>query len=86
MTPFERCEAADADTKAGPHGWIQWKGTDVCLDVHCSCGAHTHLDADFAYYVQCGACGKLWALSANVRMIEVTADEIRGGCPPIVSG
>lgn len=21
-----------------PHGWIQWKGTNVCLDYHCVCG------------------------------------------------
>jgi len=25
-----------------PHGWVQWKGTDVCMDVHCACG---HIDA-----------------------------------------
>lgn len=21
-----------------PHGWIQWKGTDVCVDIYCKCG------------------------------------------------
>ena len=24
--------------KDKPHGWIQWKGTGVCMDVHCKCG------------------------------------------------
>jgi hypothetical protein len=82
---FQMCEAADADVTAGPHAWIQWKGTDVCMDVHCSCGEHTHVDADFTYYIRCGACGKLWAMCANVRMIEVGAGDIEGGCEPVES-
>ena len=36
-----------------PHGWIQWKGTNVCMDIHCKCGMLTHIDADFAYHVKC---------------------------------
>jgi hypothetical protein len=31
-----------------PHGWIQWKGTNVCMDVYCACGHHSHIDAKFA--------------------------------------
>jgi hypothetical protein len=80
---FSRLDAADAEVLSGPHAWIQWKGTNVCADIHCSCGAHGHIDAQFAYYVRCGACGKLWALSGNVRMVEVTAEEIKGACEPI---
>lgn len=41
------------------HGWIQWKGTDVCMDVHCKCGEHSHLDAEFAYYIKCPKCGSI---------------------------
>ena len=44
----------DADRRGisdGPHGWIQWKGTDVCIDLHCECGSHGHVDGDFVYYV-----------------------------------
>lgn len=26
-----------------PNGWIQWKGTDVCMDVYCSCGYHSRV-------------------------------------------
>lgn len=74
------CEEADKDVKAGPHAWIQWKGTQVCMDVHCTCGAHTHLDAEFAYSVQCGACGQVWAMCANVRMIPSTAEEAGQCC------
>lgn len=82
---FQMCEDADADVRGGPHGWIQWKGTDVCLDVHCSCGAHTHVDASFAYTVKCGACGKLWAVCANVRLIEITEADMQGRCTAVVS-
>ena len=33
-----------------PYAYIQWKGTDVCLDVHCTCGAELlHYDGYFAY-------------------------------------
>lgn len=57
------------------HGWIQWKGTNVCMDVHCSCGALTHIDADFAYYIQCGACGKQYATGCNVKLIPLTEEQ-----------
>jgi len=46
---FRECEEADRLVRAGPHAWIQWKGTDVCMDVRCSCGNHGHVDADFAF-------------------------------------
>lgn len=34
-----------------PHGWIQWKGTDVCMDFHCECGEANHYDGYFAYQI-----------------------------------
>ncbi len=43
-----------------PHGWIQWKGTEVCMDVHCACGELTHVDAEFAYNVQCPVCLRVY--------------------------
>lgn len=73
---YTRCEEADKDVKSKPHAWIQWKGTDACMDIHCSCGDLTHVDADFAYHVQCGSCGKVWHMCSNVRMIEAHPDEV----------
>lgn len=75
---FWVCEEADAEIKKGPHGWIQWKGTEVCMDVHCSCGELTHVDATFAYRIRCGACGRLWAVCSNVLLIEITRAEMEG--------
>lgn len=52
-----------------PHGWIQWKGTDVCMDLHCTCGVHGHIDAGFAYYVKCTGCGQVYLVSAHVALL-----------------
>lgn len=67
-------------------GWIQWKGTDVCIDLHCKCGATAHVDADFFYHYRCRKCGREYALSPVVKLIELNAEqgnfiELGGGCP-----
>lgn len=68
-----------------PHGWIQWKGTDVCVDLYCECGAHGHIDGYFLYHYECLGCGRKYALSANVKLIEMTPEQAKfvndgGGC------
>jgi len=54
----------------GPFGWIQWKGTDVCMDVYCKCGAHLHFDTDFLYAIECGNCGTFYRVDPHVQLIE----------------
>ncbi len=54
-----------------PYAWIQWKGTDVCMDVHCECGYDGHVDGEFVYYWRCPSCKSLFALGANVRLIRL---------------
>lgn len=49
-------------------GWIQWKGTDVCMDVHCRCGHHGHIDDSFAYFYLCPKCGVTFAVGQTVRL------------------
>jgi len=40
--------------------FIQWKGTDVCMDLTClGCGERLHVHGDFAYYVRCHVCDQL---------------------------
>jgi len=63
---------AKQQTFGGPHGWVQWKGTDVCMDYHCKCGAHAHLDSWFAYYVKCPECGTIYFCNGHIELIEVT--------------
>ena len=59
--------------EAGTHGWIQWKGTDVCMDFHCKCGYQGHIDDEFVYYIECPECHALYEVSGFVEMIG--ADE-----------
>jgi hypothetical protein len=52
-------------------GFIQWKGTDVCMDFHCPCGEANHYDGYFAYEIKCAGCGTVYAPSCNVEMVRV---------------
>lgn len=61
-----------------PHGWIQWKGTNVCMDVHCECGETSHLDAEFAYHVQCPHCGRVYFCNGHIELIEI--ETVPGNC------
>ena len=65
------------------HGWIQWKGTDVCMDLHCKCGCLSHVDGDFTYYVQCPDCKTIYFCNGHIEFIEMTekpdSDSIREG-------
>lgn len=54
-----------------PHGWVQWKGTDVCMDIHCKCGHHSHIDAYFAYHVKCPKCGTVYMCNGHIELIEL---------------
>lgn len=55
-------QTIDVAELGSPDLFMQWKGTDVCLDLHCPCGAHCHLDGFFAYTIECGGCGAVWKL------------------------
>ena len=49
-----------------PYAFIQWKGTDVCMDFHCDCGEHNHFDGGFAYVVKCAKCRQEWEMPIRV--------------------
>lgn len=65
----------DAAHRGKPHGWIQWKGTGVCIDLHCECGAHGHVDTDFFYFYKCFSCGRVYAVGQNVALIPLTPEQ-----------
>jgi len=54
--------------KTIPFGWVQWKGTDVCLDIHCECGERTHYDGDFCYHIRCGNCGLIYECDGHIKL------------------
>lgn len=63
--------AADDALHAGKaHGSIQWKGTDVCVDMRCTCGQHGHIDGEFCYDYVCSNCKKQYHVGHNVALIE----------------
>jgi len=57
------------------HGWIQWKGTDVCMDIYCKCSYHGHFDGDFFYSYECPKCKAKFAVGANIKFIELKDDD-----------
>ena len=57
-----------------PHGWVQWKGTNVCMDIHCKCGETSHIDADFAYHVKCPNCGTVFMCNGHIELIELEVE------------
>lgn len=59
--------------------WVQYKGTNLCADFTCSCGATGHLDADFTYSVACGVCRQVWVLPQTLPLtrLEVADEETR---------
>lgn len=54
-----------------PSGWIQWKATDVCMDIYCKCGHQSHIDASFAYHVKCPMCGSVYMCNGHIELIEL---------------
>ena len=71
-----------------PYGWIQWKGTNVCIDIECACGAHLHHDGDFMYHVQCGRCKQIYECDGFIKLHPIPTEEFEQGrdsvCPVVV--
>jgi hypothetical protein len=54
-----------------PSAWIQWNGTDVCMDWDCVCGAWCHLDGNSAYHIKCPKCGRVYFVNGHIQLIEL---------------
>jgi len=61
-----------------PNAFIQWKGTDVCMDCYCLCGDQFHIDADFAYAVKCPHCSRVYEMSAMIEMRQIKEEDWEG--------
>lgn len=60
----------------GPNVYIQWKGTQACIDLYCSCGLHGHVHTEYSWFYEC-ACGKKYALGETVKLIELNEEQIK---------
>ena len=58
-----------------PYGFIQWKGTDVCMDLNCSCGHLGHIDDEFAYSIRCRQCGQTYATGSYIVLTPIDPDD-----------
>lgn len=68
------------DKKIGePHAFIQWKGTDVCMDIHCACGHQSHFDGEFAYRVKCPKCGQVYSCNGHIELIALSQNRKETG-------
>ena len=53
-----------------PALFIQWKGTDLCGDFGCECGATAHIDEMFVNNIKCGGCGAIYRLPHTVALLR----------------
>ena len=52
--------------------FIQWKGTDLCMDFYCpECNEHSHFDGMFAYHIQCPHCETYFKMPEDVTVESV---------------
>ena len=73
---LQRDRIVNFDPSKDPHGWIQWKGTDVCIDIHCTCGESTHIDGDFMYHIQCPHCKQIYEANGHVELIPIAEKDL----------
>jgi hypothetical protein len=76
MSLYEEIAAQEPDVKGRASGSIQWKGINVCMDMHCICGAMGHVDADFFWHHICSACGARYAVGSVVYLIPLTDEQL----------
>jgi len=72
---YDRVYSRD-NPKNDPYGWIQWKGTNVCMDIHCLCGYFGHVDQEFFYFYECPECHRKFAVGQNIKLIELDSEEV----------
>lgn len=53
-----------------PNVFVQWKGTEACLDLRCRCGRTSHYDGGFAYALRCPHCGATYTLPDTLTLAE----------------
>ena len=57
-----------------PHGWIQWKGSDACVDLRCRCGHLGHYDGWSLYFYKCPACSETFCVGQVIRLYPIEKD------------
>jgi hypothetical protein len=76
-----------SDERSTARIFVQWKGTDVCLDFDCVCSYHAHFHGDFAYSLRCVQCGRIYEMPHTFELTAgpetgVFQEPIGDGHPP----
>jgi hypothetical protein len=71
VTTATEAEEIQETYEGKPHGRLQWKGSDVCMDVHCVCGELAHFDGDYTFFIQCPTCGRIYYCNSHIEFIEI---------------
>lgn len=50
--------------------FMQWQGTDICVDIHCKCDHNSHFDGYSFNYFKC-KCGRKYEVSRELNMTEL---------------
>lgn len=79
MTPDPAEFNLDDLDRPKANAFIQWKGTDVCMDFCCDCGATGHCDGYFHYVVECPKCGQKWEMPMILFPRKSERDPTHGG-------
>jgi len=53
----------------GSHGWIQWKASDVFIDIWCTCGHQGSADGKFQYEWKCPECKTKYLLNGHIELV-----------------
>lgn len=74
LTFYDQVYSQD-NPKGDSFAWVQWKGTDVCIDLYCKCGVHEHYDGKCLHYYECWSCGAKYAIGLNIKLIPLTENQ-----------
>jgi hypothetical protein len=57
---------------------VQWKGSDLCADVICGCGADWHVDAEmpFSGFIRCPSCLRIWEIPSALPLRHATDEQV----------
>ena len=73
----------DTDIALESHAFVQWKGTDLCMDFLCVCGAKCHFDGYFANLVECPHCARQWEMPCYL-LPRISSEAKTGFIPKVM--
>ena len=80
VIPLTNQEQVDALRSDDDQCFIQWKGTDICMDWTCpTCGERQHVDGYFCYALQCASCNQFCHVGTTVVLTPISEDVGRSG-------